>query len=444
MPSLRQRVLDAAGVDDAWERPRPEIGRQDVMLAATIGVLGLLSLELVRSSGGLDRTDAPVWAQWLVALSGAALLLGRRRWPLVVAILAAGHMFVAGVAMPQVMGQLASQIVYFVAILSGVAWARDRKAMLVVVGSIIGFMFAWLCWQFVVGSAVQDWYDDLERTREGVFAPIPAAIGLTMLINGVYFGGAVAGGLVSWRSARQRDHLAGQAATIARQAERLREQAVMDERLRIARELHDVVAHHVSAMGIQAGAARRVLDRDADAARQALGHVEEASRDAVTQMRRLLGTLREGEGGASQPRTTEAGVDDLPGLVAEGSGDGVSVSLDVVESPEGAASRLPRGIGLAVYRTVQEALTNVRRHSSADAVSVVVRVDETRSAPYAEVEVVDNGRPRAGTSGSGLGQLGIRERAATHDGRVEIGPRVVGGYRVRVRYPLGPASGAGQ
>lgn len=448
MPSLRQRVLDAAGVDDAWERPRPEIGRQDVVLAATIGILGLLSLELVRSSGGLDRTDAPVWAQWLVALSGALLLLGRRRWPLVVAILAAGHMFVAGVAMPQVMGQLASQIVYFVAILSGVAWARDRKAMLLVVGSIIGFMFAWLCWQFVVGSAVQDWYDDLERTREGVFAPIPAAIGLTMLINGVYFGGAVVGGGVSWRSARQRDRLQVQASTIARQAGRLREQAVMDERLRIARELHDVVAHHVSAMGIQAGAARRVLDRDADAARTALTHVEEASRDAVTQMRRLLGTLREGEvrrdDGASRPRTTEAGIDDLPDLLAEGSGDRLSVSLDVVETPSGAAARLPRGIGLAVYRTVQEALTNVRRHSSADTVSVVIRVDEKRAAPYAEVEVVDNGRPRVGTSGSGLGQLGIRERAATHDGQVEIGPRVAGGYRVRVRYPLELAPGSAQ
>ncbi len=443
MSSLRQRVLDAAGVDDAWERPRPGIGRQDVVLAVGIGVLGLVSLELVRSSGGLDRTDAPVWTQWLVALSGAALLLGRRRWPLVVAMLAAGHMFVAGVAMPQVMGQLASQVVYFVAILSGVAWARDRRAMIVVIGSIIGFMFAWLCWQFVVGSAVQDWYDDLDSTREGFFAPIPAAIGITMLINGVYFGGAVVGGLVSWRSARQRDHLAGQAATITRQAERLREQAVMDERLRIARELHDVVAHHVSAMGIQAGAARRVLDHDVEAARQALTHVEEASRHAVTQMRRLLGTLREGEvqhdAGTGQPRTTEPGVDDLAHLVAEGSGDGVSVSLDVVESPGGAASRLPRGVGLAVYRTVQEALTNVRRHSSADTVSVVVRIDEARADPYAEVEVVDNGRPRSGTSGSGLGQLGIRERAATHDGQVEIGPRVAGGYRVRVRYPLGSA-----
>ncbi len=167
-------------------------------------------------------------------------------------------------------------------------------------------------------------------------------------------------------------------------------------------------------------------------------HVEEASRDAVTQMRRLLGTLR--EGGAedrNEARTTDAGVADLPRLVAEVDGQGLAVSLDVVEEQDGAASRLPRGVGLAVFRTVQEALTNVRRHSTADTVSVVVRVDEHA---YAEVEVVDNGRPRHGTSGSGLGQLGIRERAATHEGQVDIGPRVTGGYRVRVRYPLGVAS----
>jgi signal transduction histidine kinase len=192
-------------------------------------------------------------------------------------------------------------------------------------------------------------------------------------------------------------------------------------------------------MGIQAGAARRVLDRDPDAARTALSHVEDASRDAVTQMRRLLGTLREGAGDGADDgtgaRTTDAGVGDLAELVADVREHGLGVHLDVVEARPGAAGRLPRGIGLAVYRTVQEALTNVRRHSTADTVSVVVRVDE--SAAYAEVEVVDNGRPRHGTSGSGLGQLGIRERAATHDGQVDIGPRVTGGYRVRVRYPLG-------
>lgn len=445
MPGPTTRLLDWFGVDDAWERPRPAIGRQDVVLAAGVEAVSLLALELVRSSGGFENTDVPVWTEWLAVSTGAALLLGRRRWPLSVALLAALHMFVAGVTMPQVMGQLSLQIVYFVALLSGVAWARDRRAMALVVGSIVLFMFAWITWQFAVGSAVQEWLDEEDLTgRTGVFPPVPAAIAITLLINAIYFGGAIVGGGVSWRAARQRARLQDQAVTIAAQAGRLREQAVVDERLRIARDLHDVVAHGVSAMGIQAGAARRVLDRDPDAARAALSHVEEASRDALTQMRRLLGTLREGGGegaeGADGTRTTDAGVDDLPRLVAEVDGQGLAVSLDVVEEQEGAAERLPRGIGLAVFRTVQEALTNVRRHSTADTVSVVVRVDESAPGAYAEVEVVDNGRPRHGTSGSGLGQLGIRERAATHGGLVDIGPRVAGGYRVRVRYPLGAAS----
>ena len=446
MPSTTQRALTWFGVDDEWERPRPRVGRQDVILAAGVEAVSLLALELVRSAGGLDHTDVPIWTQWLTVSTGAALLLGRRRWPLVVASLAALHMFVAGVTMPQVMGQVSLQIVYFVALLSGVAYARDRRAMVVVIGTIVLFMFAWITWQFAVGSAAQDMIDETDAAdRTGLFAPIPAAVAMTLLINVIYFGGAIVGGGVSWRAARQRMRLQEQAATIAAQAGRLREQAVIDERLRIARELHDVVAHGVSAMGIQAGAARRVLDRDPDAARVALAHVEDASRDALAQMRRLLGTLREGpvdgDAGSADPaggtRTPEAGVGDLPDLVARASQEGLAVRLDVVEDHPSAATRLPRGVGLAIYRTVQEALTNVRRHSTADTVSVVVRVDESSS--YAEVEVVDNGRPRHGTSGSGLGQLGIRERAATHDGHVDIGPRVTGGYRVRVRYPLGAA-----
>ncbi|HEY0645882.1 MAG TPA: sensor histidine kinase [Nocardioides sp.] len=439
MSRPRARLLEWFGVDDAWERPRPAIGRQDVVLAASVEAVSLLALELVRSSGGIEHTDVPVWVQWLAVSTGAVLLLGRRRWPLVVASLAALHMFVVGVSMPEVMGQLSLQIVYFVAILSGVAWARDRRAMVVVVGTILLFMFAWLGWQFALGSAVQEWLDDEQlTTATGFFPAIPSAVAITLLVNAIYFGGAIVGGGVSWRAARQRDRLQEQASTIAAQAGRLREQAVLDERLRIARELHDVVAHGVSAMGIQAGAARRVLDRDPDAARTALAHVEQASRDAVTQMRRLLGTLREGGDAqaSDESRTPDAGVDDLAALVAQADGQGLAVHLDVVETQADAAQRLPRGVGLAVFRTVQEALTNVRRHSTADTVSVVVRIDESRPAPYAEVEVVDNGRPRHGTSGSGLGQLGIRERAATHDGQVDIGPRVTGGYRVRVRYPL--------
>ena len=157
---------------------------------------------------------------------------------------------------------------------------------------------------------------------------------------------------MSWRAARQRLRLQEQATTIAAQAGRLREQAVVEERLRIARELHDVVAHGVSAMGIQAGAARRVLDRDPEAARTALANVEDASRDAVTQMRRLLGTLREGAGNGTAEsradRTTEAGVGHLPELVSGVRADGLAVRLDVVESQPGAADRLPPTVSSAL------------------------------------------------------------------------------------------------
>lgn len=435
-PSFVEHLTDFFGVDDDWQRPRPEVGRQDLVLALAVGLFGVASLELVRSVGAFEDLDAPPWAQQLAVLTGAVLLVGRRRWPLVVASLAALHMFAVGVSMPAVMGQVSLQGVYFVALLSGVAWARDRRVMLVVVSAIVLFMFAWIAWQFAVGSAIQGFIDEEREQRYGLVPPVPANVLLTLLINAVYFGGAVLGGAFAWRAARQRARLEDQSATIAAQAEELRDRAVTHERLRIARELHDVVAHHVSAMGIQAGAARHVIDRDPAAAARSLGAVEELSREAVTQMRGLLGTLRSREAsGTEDDRTTDPGVEDLPDLVAAVPG-GLRTLYDLVERPEGAAAAVPRPLALSIYRTVQEALTNVVRHSTADRVSVVLRVDRETDVPYAEVEVLDNGHPRGATSASGLGQLGIRERAATHRGSVEIGPRVGGGYRVRVRYPL--------
>ena len=102
----------------------------------------------------------------------------------------------------------------------------------------------------------------------------------------------------------------------------------------------------------------------------------------------------------------------------------------------GPVEELSLPLAHSVYRIVQEALANVRRHSTADRAQVVLRVDRAAAAPYAEVEITDNGRPRHGTSGSGLGLLGVRERAAVRKAEVDIGPRAVQGFRVRVRFPL--------
>lgn len=417
------------------------MSRQDWVVGVVAVLLTTVLLELSRSAGGLDHVTAPSWAQDLVAAAGAALLVGRRRWPLAVAVLAAAHMFVLGVTMPQVMGQFAMQVVYFTAIFSGVAWARSRRDMAIVVGGVVVFMFLWVAWQFALGSGIDDIRADLgtDTVARGLVSPVTAYVAIAALVNVLYFGGAVLGGQVAWRAARQQAGLADQAATIGRQAADLRRQAVLSERLRIARELHDVVAHHVSVIGIQAAASRRVLHTDVEAAAGALVAVETSSREAVQQMRQLVGALRDpvdpGQGEAS-PRAPEPGLGDLRTLVEAADAPGLAVTYDLVESRPGVAGEVSATLGLALYRITQEALTNVRRHSTARSVGVVVRVDAGAPRPYAEVEVVDDGRPRPGTSGSGLGLLGVRERAAARNGVVDIGPRVGGGFRVRVRFPL--------
>ncbi|MGA8047321.1 MAG: histidine kinase [Dermatophilaceae bacterium] len=437
--SFGEWLSDAFGVDDPWVRPRPPIERRDVVLAGVVAVVGVVSLELARSLGMFEDVTGPVWLQTLAVLSGAALLVGRRRWPLTVGLLAAVHMVVVGVAMPMVMGQFTLQVAYFVAFLSAVAWARDRRAMVAVMGVIVVVMFAWIALQFAVGNSIQEIIDEtagVERT--GLLGPIPSAVLLTLIINVIYFGSAIAGGQILWRDARQKAQLREQAETITAQAEDLRDQAITEERLRIARELHDVVAHHVSVIGVQAAAARRVLAHDPAAAAPALSAIESSSREAVSSMRGLLGTLRHIRSRRDEPdnREPEPSIDQLPTLAAAHETANRTVAYRLVQSRPDAAASVPAPVGHSIYRTVQEALANVGKHSTATRVSVVVRI-ESEGRPYAEVEVVDNGRPRGGsTLGSGLGQLGIRERAASHRGVVDIGPRAGGGYRVRVRYPL--------
>ncbi|PRY55647.1 signal transduction histidine kinase [Knoellia remsis] len=458
MPSARPSLPARLGgrlraffaLDDEWVRPSPGIGQSDLTFGLVMLGLGLRALELSRSAGGLTGVTEPRWVQMLTVAAGALPLVARRRYPVAVGVFLALHMFVVGVTMGPVMGQLAMQISYFIALFSLVAWSRSRRTAVVVGGGIIAFMLLWVVWQFALGSGASEYLDARpEDASTGIFAPLPAAIILSFAVNILYFLGALVGGQVAWRGARQRAALEAQAATIHEQADSLRRRAVVDERLRIARELHDVVGHHVAVIGIQAGAARRVLDRRPAEAAAALGRIESSSRDAVTQMRGLLGTLRDIEDTADgtnpdvsqgsrdgDSRTPEPTLADLATLVGDHDSGSLRTAYRLVESRDGAHRDVPAPVGLTLYRIAQEALANVSRHSTATRVDVVARV-ECEGRAYAEVEVVDNGRPRAGTSGSGLGQLGMRERAASHKGMVDIGPRPVGGYRVRVRIPLG-------
>jgi signal transduction histidine kinase len=242
----------------------------------------------------------------------------------------------------------------------------------------------------------------------------------------VMFGGAM---VLGDNMRRRREHVAELAERVER-AERERElvahQRLQDERTRIARELHDVVAHSVSLMVIQAGAARRQLAVDPVRADAALSTVEATGRTAMTEMRRILGVLRDES--PVQSLSPQPSLADLVLLAA------AAPDLPVSVRSEGELSNLPSGVEMSAYRIVQEALTNVRRHAG----SVhVVDVSVVRHERALVVEVNDDGRGASvAQSGGGFGLQGMRERVAAFDGELAAGPRSGGGWRVRATFPL--------
>jgi signal transduction histidine kinase len=217
-------------------------------------------------------------------------------------------------------------------------------------------------------------------------------------------------------------------AQLAGEQERRARWAVAEERGRIARELHDVVAHSVSVMVVQAGAARRSVAANPEQATAALTQIESTGRQALAEMRRLLGLLRDrrdgGEALAPQPSLAH-----LDSLVLAAREAGLPVELTV----EGEPRPLPAGIDLSAYRIVQEALTNSLKH--AGPARATVRICYGRAA--LEVQVWDDGRGANGrVDGEGHGLIGMRERVALFGGELEVGPRPGGGFRVAARLPL--------
>jgi signal transduction histidine kinase len=225
----------------------------------------------------------------------------------------------------------------------------------------------------------------------------------------------------------------------------LADRAVTDERRRIARELHDIVAHHVTTMHLMSGAARANLDRDPDAARGALLTLEASGRVALGEMRQLLGVLRSDDDTEHAPSAPQPGVDDLDRLVAESCLAGLPAELEIV----GLRRELPLPVGLALYRISQEALTNARKHAGRNA-QAHVRLEYLPNRVELRIgddggTGLDPGRTAPRMPGSGHGLVGMRERVAVHGGTFEAGPRPVGGFAVAagIPTPAAPASTAG-
>jgi signal transduction histidine kinase len=202
--------------------------------------------------------------------------------------------------------------------------------------------------------------------------------------------------------------------------------AVSDERARIARELHDVVGHSVSVMTVQASAARRLLRPHQEKEREALLVVEQTGREALAEMRRMVGVLRRPEEApALAPQPT---LEQIERLVEQTRDAGLPVDLRI----EGEPIPLPAGLDLTAYRLVQEGLTNTLKHARAQRAEVVVRYDDG----FVELTVSDDGQGGGNGGSSGHGLVGMRERVSVYGGELEAGPRAGGGFRLRARLPV--------
>ena len=368
------------------------------MLAGLLSVLSLGAHLLIRSSGDPDVQDPTWWSPFFV-LASTVPLAWRRRWP--VGVLVAVSVCESILQAHEMLG--AGFVNVLMAVYALGAYVAGRRLVVsgvLTAACLVGFV--------AVGVAV-----------DGV--KIEALVSTAVL----YTGSILLGDNVRRRRERG-DELVERAERAERERELLATQRVQQERTRIAREMHDVVAHSVSVMIIQAGAARRQVRTRPDQAIGALENIEATGREAMSEMRRILGVLRNANDSSVDsdlmPQPSLAGLDDLVAA---------SSDLPIALRLTGDLDSVPAAIELSAYRIVQEALTNVRRHAGrvGHVDVMVVRADGTLT-----VTVDDDGRGGVPMDDPGFGLIGMRERVGMFGGTLQAGPRSGGGWRVRATF----------
>jgi signal transduction histidine kinase len=380
-------------------RRLPDAQTVDYIAAPILTVVGLLELAAANPMPG-----TPGAAAVPLTILITAIVAVRRRWPLatgVVSICATAAIFVIG-------GEdqsIAVTIAWFCALYGIAVWTNLR-------GFLLGFGV------LVATNALTllGPHQSAQNTVE--FTAIP---GVAMLL--------------CRRAVRDRqlraEALAARAELLEREQQLRANEAIADERARIARELHDLVAHNVSVMVVQAGAERHALPPDQTSTRETLSSIEQSGRQALAEARRLLGMLRHGaSGGTREELEPQPSIEQIDLLVEQIQRAGLPVALEV----RGDRKPLPAGLDLCAYRVVQEALTNVLRHAGPARAHVLVDYGPDALG----VEVSDDGRGTAKptTNGAGHGLIGMRERVALYGGELTVGPRDGGGFEVRARLPL--------
>ena len=370
-----------------------------IVLAAAVAVLEVVL--------GRNSADAPRTTLWFTvpAVACAVLpLLARRRFP--VSAPAALWVFVAALSL--VDGRL-------VVFAKGVFLAGLASAFLL--GHLHDALQQRIGLAVVLGSVATVVYEDPAHTK-GELVFIPLLFALAWLV-----------GLALRERVEQTEAAEARAALAERERELAARVAVAEERARIARELHDIVAHAVSVMVLQVGAVRHRLPGTLGQDRDALEDVEQAGRTALAEMRRLLGAMRNGDDDLEL--TPQPGLNSLQPLLDEIRRSGLPVELHI----EGNPVPLPRAIDLSAYRIVQEGLTNALKHSQATRADVHVRYQPTEI----EIEVQDDGRGPSPTDGRGHGLIGIHERVTLYGGQMSAGAADGRGSMLTAHLPLAGA-----
>lgn len=438
----RDRVCEDGGVNHPtgspdWQRPpatSPQI-RNDALIAAGIFCLSILTLALFRAVGLFEDPAGPVVSLLCLALISLPLAVRRVRPGLVAIAVSSGVVAAGELEVPEA---LMRDIALFLAIYTLGAWAPQRRRANVLRWILVGAMALWLFSMFFRATLDPEIAEDLGL---GGLTPALASMLLQLVINLLYFAAAIWFGNRSWERARADAQLEEQAEQLRAERETVASQAVALERLRIARELHDSVAHHVSLMGVQAGAARTVLASDPAEAETFIRHIEDSARRSVAEMRSLLGVLRdETPDETGTAAASSLGMDQVESLITDARSTGLQVDFSVLGEP----LDLRPLVSLCLYRITQEALTNVRKHAGADSQTHIVLRYQPDSV---ELEIWDDGagrrrKPQVGIDSQvpGHGLAGMRERVEALNGQLRIAPDAAAGFTVRAELPLQPES----
>lgn len=363
-------------------------------LLAGVGLVEVISGVLL---GGIGAAVPDRPAAALAVLAGTLPLVWRRRFPASVAAAVAGVVALQAVALAHV--SLVAGLLPLLVVVYSCALHGGRRRLL---GPAVGLLAVAT---FAIGIPEER---DVGEQLFGLFAVLSAG---------------ACGALVGRRQ-RSVEQATEAVRRLESEAEAAMAKALAEERSAIARELHDVIAHGVSVMGVLAGGARVLVDRDPDAAKEALRTVEAQARESVEELQRLLGVLRAGD--VDGDRSPQPGLQQIGTLVEQVRAAGLPVELTV----SGERRSLPAGVDLAAFRVVQEALTNVLKHAGTVPSDVLLRYE--RDA--VRVEVTNSG-PAARVPRPGHGLLGMRERVGLYGGHLEVGPGPAG-FTVAARIPV--------